>query len=325
MKTANRIFGTGLIAFGAIFPAAIASQSPVPVFRIIDFESNQVQSILHAYGGTYTDNGETANDSVTSGNSILTTFQFHDDPDSLYWVPGYSDSSSYAFKLGYQLGTVLLGCGTGCTYPPHVGVNFRFFTDSMDLSTATHLTFWAKADDSLKVDVTVGMREENPDPRYSQLFVIDTAWKKYSIELKPSADFALPSWAPERPFNVAAVEAIGFSISKGNNPDTIGNALYIDDIEIVNWEYIPPDIDVKTRGQALRRGARNLEARIAGGIAYVRIPERLAGRTGIVEAMDAQGRKLGQAAFGPQVSEVGLKLPGAGTSGAGLYFRLKAE
>lgn len=324
MKTATKSFGSALLAFGAIFPAAVSSQTPVPAYKIYDFENYQLQSKLSAYGGTYTDNGETANDSVTTGNSQLTTFPFHDHLDSVHWVAGHTDSSLSAFKLGFKLGTVLLGCGENCTYPPHVGVNFPFFSDSMNLSTATHLTFWAKAEDSLKVEVNVGMREAVPEPRYSQMFGIDTTWKKYTIELKASTVFALPSWTTARPFNVAQVNAMGFSISKGNNPDTVGNALYIDDIEIVNWEYIP-EPEVNVRGQAFRRSAGGLQARIAGGIAYVRIPERLAGRTGIVEALDAKGRKLGQAAFGPQVSEVGLKLPGAGTSGAGLYFRLMGE
>ena len=59
-----------------------------------------MQSTLGVYGGTYTDNNERANDTVTYGNSKLTTFAVSSNadsalhPDSTLWVMGHDETGS---------------------------------------------------------------------------------------------------------------------------------------------------------------------------------------------------------------------------------------
>jgi hypothetical protein len=301
------------------------SEDSIPVYTIVNFESGSVQSVLGVYGGSYADNNEKANDTVTFGNSMLTTFTFHEDPDSAMWVPGYQEGST-ALQLGYQLGTVRLGCGENCEYAPHVGVATGFSSefDPIELTGATHLTFWAKGRDSLTVNVSVGMRDSVKSPAdYSQKFVIDTTWKKYSIELKASTVFTLPNWVPQIPFDVVRVNHIAFSISKDENLNHPDNALFLDDIEIVNWvlSYVS-GIFKQGRNAAQSRGLR---ARFTGDIALVRLPAAFLGKTGVIEALDATGRKVGQAAYGPQALDVSLTVPGASAKSAGLFFRAIAK
>jgi len=301
------------------------SQDSIPIFPIVDFENMQVQSTLSNYGGSFADNSERANDTVTYGNSILTTFASNDDPDSLQWVPGHREGSLWAYKLGYQLGTVRLGCGGECTYGPHVGLAIGFSRDydPLDLTGATHVTFWAKSNDSVTVDVSIGMRDTATSPAsYSQRFIIDTTWKQYSIELKASTVFKLPDWVTPKPFDVALANAIGFSISKDDNPTHPDNALYLDDIEIVNWvytSYVEP-VGISKQNRKAQR-ADGLHARITGDVALVRLPAAFLGKSGVVEALDAAGRKVGRAAFGPQALDVSLNVPAASAKSTGLYIR----
>lgn len=313
------------LKFSALCLAVISpamSQDSVQVFKIIDFESSQIQSTLGVYGGTYADNGERANDTVTYGNSLLTTFPSHEMTDSTLWVAGRNEESFTAMQMGYQLGTVMLGCGENCEYAPHVGLAIGFSSefDPIELTGATHVTFWAKGKDSLTVNVSLGLRDSVKYPaNYSQMFVIDTTWKKYSIELKASAVFKLPAWVAPYPFDVVRVNAITFSINKGENPVHVNNALFLDDIEIVNWVYsLVSGVSKQGRNAGRNNG---LQARFTGDIALVQLPSAFRGKTGVIEALDATGRKIGQAAFGPQALDVSLKVPGASVKSTGLYFR----
>jgi hypothetical protein len=317
------IMGAAALCLMAQSPAL--SQDSIPIFPIITFDNMQVQSTLNTYGGPFADEKEFANDSVTPGNSLLTTFASHEDPDSMQFVPGHDTSSLYAFKLGYQLGTVRLGCGGTCTYAPHVGLAIGFSQnwDPLDLTGATHITFWAKADDSVKISVSIGMRDTVPAlASYAQFFTIDTTWKKYSIELKASSVFTLPNWVTPVPFDVSRANAIGFSISKDDNLAHPDNALYVDDVEIVNWVYTSW-VDPAGIAKWNRKGGRadGLRARITGDVALVRLPAALLGKSGMIEALDATGRNVGHSAFGPQAMDVSMKVPGASSKSAGLYFR----
>lgn len=308
------------LCLAVISPAM--SQDSTKVFKIIDFESSQIQSTLGVYGGTYADNGEKANDTVTYGNSLLTTFPMHENTDSTLWVPGRNEESFTALQMGYQLGTVMLGCGENCEYAPHVGLAIGFSSefDPIELTGATHVTFWAKGKDSLTVNVSLGLRDSVKYPaNYSQMFVIDTSWKKYSIELKASTVFKLPAWVTPYPFDVVRVNAITFSINKGENPVHVDNALYLDDIEIVNWE-LSFVSGVSKPGLNTGRN-HGLRARFIGDVAKVQVPAALRGKTGVIEALDASGRRIGKAAFGPQALDVSLTVPGASVKSTGLYFR----
>lgn len=314
----------GFSAFCLLAQAPALSQDTIPIYPMIDFEGMQLMSAPGNYGGTYADNNEFANDSITPGNSILTTFAAHDSLDSVQFVPGRRAESNYAFKLGYRLGTVKLGCGGECTYAPHVGLNVGFSAfEPLDLTGATHITFWAKGKDSLTMSVGIGMRDTVvSNANYSQRFVIDTTWKKYSIELKASSVFKLPEWVTPKPFVAARANSIGFSINKDDNPTRPDNALFLDDIEIVNWiytAYVEP-VGISDQSRKAQR-ADGLRARISGNMALVRLPASFLGKSGVIEALDATGRNVARATFGPQAMDVSFNVPAASAKSAGLYFR----
>src|SRR5689334_1951158 len=98
MMSSKYLSTLGVAALCALAQTPALSQDSIPIFPIITFENTQVQSTLNNYGGAFADNGELANDSVTYGNSLLTTFASHEDPDSMQFVPGHDSSSMYAFK-----------------------------------------------------------------------------------------------------------------------------------------------------------------------------------------------------------------------------------
>ncbi len=121
------------------------------------------------------------------------------------------------------------------------------------------------------------------------------------------------------PFEAARVNSISFSINRDENLGHPDNALFLDDVEIVNWtlSYVS-GIFKHGRNAAQPRG---LKASFVGNNALVRLPAAFVGKTGVIEALDMKGRKIGQAAFGPQALDVSLNLAGSSAKSAGIYFR----
>lgn len=199
-------------------------------------------------------------DRTDSGSSVITTA----DTATRYWdtttfVSGANGSAS-AVKLGFVLGATSPKCGPACTYPAMVGMGTTFASGgTVDITGATAITFWAKADTPLKVVFSVGTSDvEQAGGEFAKTLSIPTSWTKITVQLPPAADLKQPSWAKQVPFNPVNGKGLGWNISKADNPGLSTGAFYIDDLAIENWA---PPVDPS----ALRHPAVS-EHRAAGSL-----------------------------------------------------------
>lgn len=265
-------FRHGLLS-GLIFCAVGAGAAPDYV--ISDFETGQLNTPLNGFWYFFTDRNSATPVDTVFGNSTLSSvdeygFPFYDSlglPDARTFPPGRDSASRHSLKFAYSLGDRRLSCGTACTYAPYVGFGLGFSTlsDTVDLSTAAGIAFWARAEKApLVLNVSVATRDTTTNaPDYSQRLVIDTAWKRYTIELKASDVFKQPSYGARKPFVSSLVKAMNFGVNRGENDSLLAeNALYLDDLVILDWEYVDP---TGVRRVAARRASAGADLAGSGG------------------------------------------------------------
>lgn len=317
-----------LPAAGLIVSVALACFADDYV--VTDFESGQLNTPLNGYWYVFTDRNSATPVDTVFGNSVLTSFDeggfpFYDslgNPDPRTFPAGHGDGSTRALRFAYQLGDRRLSCGESCTYAPYVGFGLGFSTlaDTVDLTGAAGIAFWAKAEKApLVLNVSVGTRDTSTTaPDYSQRFVLDTAWKRCTIELKASEAFKQPAYGPRKPFNPTVVKSMNFGVNRGENDSLPENALHLDDLVILAWSWVDPT--AIPRRPARAGSAPKLALSWAGSLVRIRLPEAWAGKPGQVQAVDAAGRILGRAAFGPAMHEVALDV--GRTARQGVRFRI---
>ena len=334
------------IVLGGILSAAAAAAAPgyaAPAdtadYVMTDFESGQILGTpLNGYWYNFTDrNTATSIDSIY-GNSRLTSFDSSGFPftdslgyyDARTFPPGRSgDSASHCLRFAYALGDRKLSCGAACSYEPYVGFGMRFTTmaDTVDLTGATAISFWAKAEDSaVTVDVSVGTRDTTPNSAdYGQTFTVGPGWKQYTINLAPSGDFKQPTWAAHKTFNPKVATGVGFGINLGANKARPVNAVLIDDLVIQDWAYVDPntipDAIAAHRPAPAVGGLRAM--RTSEGLRVV-LPESYRNRGGTLQAVDARGAVRGSAEFAPHTGEAILRLTPSGGSGR-ILLRILAD
>ncbi len=337
-KLSGIILG-GLVGFSLAVGNGHAQAVPpadTTSYMVTDFESPEpLNTPLYGYWFNYTDqNSSTAVDSI-HGNSTLTSFDstgayFRDTlgyPDARTFPRGHTgDSGTHCLRFGYALGNRSLSCGGICTYPPYVGFGVTFTTnaDTLDLTGATSISFWAKADTAplalntsfATVDTTTNASD------YGQAFTIDTTWKLYSITLKPSVDFKQPSYSAHKPFELTHAKGLGFNVSAGGNAAHLVNGLLIDDVSIQNWKYVDPTITDRVRPLDPARGQGGIRIRKSGNLILVSLPEAYRHKSGSVQAVDAHGRVLARTGFAPNAGTVSLGLAGSETRKAGTFIRV---
>ena len=236
-------------------------------------------------------------DKSDSGNSVITTTDSLLIWDSTAFVSG-AEGSDGAIKLGFQFGTKNPVCGSGCTYAPQVGLGNNF---QADITGATGISFWAKADAPLKVSLGVGTTDITDNGNYSKLVSITTTWKKYTVLF---SDLAQPAWAKAFPFAPANMKSIGYSISKGDNSGVSTGALYLDNVVIEGWTYpILSDALVQSKRKAFGAGITSSQSRL-----HVPLSSSVSAKAGMLAACDAKGHTLGRAAFGKGAGYVELQL-----------------
>lgn len=315
-----------------------AGRADTADYVMSDFEAGMLDTPLWGYWYVFTDrNTATAVDTVY-GNSFLTTFDstgfpLFDTlgfPDAKTFPPGYNESSTRALRFGYSLGDRKLSCGAACLYEPYVGFGVGFTTrfDTLDLTGATGIAFWAKADSApLVMNVSVATKDSVATAAdYAKRISVDTAWKRFVIPLAAGPDFLQPTWSPKKPFRPSQVKGMGFGISRGENTGHPANAVTIDDLTILGWKFVEPDIviDPSSTRRSAMPGALRLTVTREGGRAHIRLPARYAGMRGEVEAVDASGRVRARQSFGATMSEVTLEF-GSGAVPAGIQYRVRAQ
>lgn len=341
MDGTTRIRINSLILAAALTSAAqaYAGGADTSEYMMSDFESGQILGTpLNGYWYNYTDkNTATAIDTVY-GNSRITSFDSSGFPftDSMGYydartfpVGRAGDSGTHSLRIAYALGDRKLSCGAACSYDPYIGFGMRFTTnaDTLDLTGATAITFWAKSEDStVVVDVSVGTRDTTTGASdYSQSFTIGKEWKQYEILLVTSAVFKQPAWAARKPFDPKVATGVNFGISLGANPGRPENGILVDDLAVRNWVYVDPNTipDALVRRAASDYGGGVRSRPIEGGL-RISLPEAYGMKRGRIEAVDAGGRVLGSSVFSPRMAEVDLLLPQGRSSGR-IMLRIVAK
>jgi hypothetical protein len=131
-----------------------------------------------------------------------------------------------------------------------VGMGTKLATSGgLDLTGATAITFWAKADAPAKTLFSLGTSEVKDNGKFAKLITITTSWTKYTVSLAGS-DLKQPSWAKQVAFNPKECVDLAWSVSKGDNAGMAGGAVYLDHIAVSNWE--PPVEPISVRRQQRR-------------------------------------------------------------------------
>lgn len=342
----NRLSGLcAAIALGTCLPALAATSPNVDTADYVmnDFDSFSKNTNLGGYWFSFTDNGSATAIDTIFGNSSLTAW---DAPDQFtfdtlgnlnrnVFPQGHGgDSTDNALRFGFKLGDRMLSCGGTCTYPAYVGFGLSFkSSDTVDLSAAAGVAFWAKADTApLTFNVSINTRDTTTGAaEYSQTFKLDTTWKLYVIKLVVSDSFKQPDWSPKKPFVASRATGMGFGMNAGDNALHKTNAMWIDDLVIQKWKYVEPEIPVDTTPipDAIFSKAKHQDRRF--GIQWaesglrVRLPSSYEGQSGRVQALDSRGRILSESSFHAQSKEVTLPLASRNAGLGSLHFRVIAE
>lgn len=244
-------------------------------YIMTDFEGSPLGTPLGGFWFFYTDmNTATVIDTVF-GNSRITSLDSSLQPlyDSAYnydvktFPAGRTgEPGSRALRFAFELGDRPLSCGEACTYEPYVGFGmaFSWMPDTVDLTGATAISFWAKSEgDTVVTNVSLTLKDTiSGSADYAQIFKISgPEWKQYTMKLEPSEDLKQPDWAVAKPFNLAHAAGLGFNVNRGQNPVDTAGAIQIDDIVIENWQYHYPDNDaIRSRPRtAAGRGGWRLQ------------------------------------------------------------------
>jgi hypothetical protein len=312
-------------------------------FNMTDFENFNKQTSFGGYWFTWTDGTVATAIDTVYGNSSLTAFDapgmsFYDSVGNLnreVLPAGHTgDTTTTALRFGYKLGNRSLSCGTACVYPPFVGFGCGFRTNSqtLDLTGAAGIAFWAKADSAPSVVSATVTTIDTADPaaeNYSQKFSLDTTWKLYTLKLVATDSFKLPDYVVvKKPFLRASVKGIAFSFNLGDNASHPVNAMRIDDLVIQKWKYVEPPIPEDTIPIAIRTVAssdRRFGVLKTGDGWRVRLPSIYAGQHGRVEALDAKGRVIAMAPFEARAHEVTLRLAARSAARNTIHFRVIAS
>jgi hypothetical protein len=116
-------------------------------------------------------------------------------------------------------------------------------TSSIDLTGATSVTFYIKADAATVVDFAVLTKEVTDFAYYHQTVPVTTAWQKVTVALGTGlGGLAQPVWSKlPVPFNLKSVTKLQWQMHTDNVTNPTG-VIYLDDIYITNYTYVPFDM-----------------------------------------------------------------------------------
>ncbi len=208
-----------------------------------DFEGASNQNKFLGYWFFY-------NDVDDGGNSVVNNSEPTDDGQLLF-SGGYGegrDGSEHAAVLDYTMGDTEPSCGATCTFGQFVGVGTGLHPEvdnggMLDISTATKLTMWMKAsapDMVVRVEVATG--DITDHGMFRSEFPLTTEWALYEIDFSDVLNFAQPTWAePVEAFAKDMVQKIQWQISMDYKTNPMEGILYIDDVVIEDYIWVPPN------------------------------------------------------------------------------------
>ena len=272
-----------------------SQNSYVDTCRGAEFKSeNMFQSYWYVYddnpkspdfAGVWTDSTGFI-DSLDGGNSRVTNFTKKDIKEYEEFhmtAEGGPNTSAYSAKIAWKFGDTLPHWGQKETevYGCYVGLGTGLISEgnTLNLTEATKISYWAKASDTITVNFQVGTAQ-GTFKEYGTFYGIDhkiiPGWNQYFVYLREKdptnpndsnylyqpkwaiddiANMILP-WETEQhavlPLNTFVCTQLGWSIGGAGeeghvnkNWHTLPGTLWVDDIEIENYTWHPEDACVE--------------------------------------------------------------------------------
>lgn len=241
-------FTHGLMLAAVMMPVALRAQ----VKSVLDdYEAGTNQNKFLAYSFFYDDSkdkGATVINSATKDGVDATGANvWKVDPVKSFGEG--ANASTKSIKLDFTYGATKPTCGTACTYGQMAGFGTQFVagTDAgevLDLTSATNITFWAKADAPMIMRVEIATKPVTNYGYHLYFANLTTTWTQFTVPLVEGLDFAQPDWAAKadpQVFNKAQVQKIQFAISADDNATLKAGIVNIDDIVVNGYKWTPPE------------------------------------------------------------------------------------
>lgn len=229
----------GILTAAVLMPIAVnaaAGDSAV----VDDFESGTNQNKFLAYTFYYNDSKDGGNTVIASAKASGAELLY----DAALSVGEGAGGSAKALKLEFTFGSVKpKGCGGTCAYGNMAGMGTGFVADGqvLNMTGATAISFWAKASANMAMRVEIATEGVKDFGYHMNAPQLTPTWTKITIPLIEGPDLQQPTWAEEVPFDLTKMQKIQFAISADDNPSTLtGGTVYIDDIVVHGYKWVPP-------------------------------------------------------------------------------------
>lgn len=156
---------------------------------------------------------------------------------------GYPDGTGNAAELHFRFGTVKPGTPPD-TYDNNVSMNCPLGADDalLNLTGAQSITFQAKADKALQVEMILPTANITDYAYYTALIHVGTAWTEYTIKLATGAGgLTRRNFGVNQPLDLAQAQAVGWEVNKGKNGAITEATLWIDDVSIQAYTFVAPE------------------------------------------------------------------------------------
>ncbi len=241
--------GAWLLA-GALAGALSAHGAATAVSVLDDFEAGSNQNKFQGYSYFYADGADNGTSQVLSSIAGPGKNELLVDPAKSFDA---GNGSSKALLLDFKYGaTQPVACGGTCPYGQMVGFGTQLIagTDpiggatagkTLDMTGATAITFSAKASVLMKVRVEITTTDVTDYGFHRGEVTVNTTWGDQVVMLTPGlGGINQPPWALAVPFNAAKVQKLQFQISADDNPTLTEGKLWLDDIKVSGFNWVPP-------------------------------------------------------------------------------------
>lgn len=190
----------------------------------------------------YADRDDNGNSTIINGELVPGTINFYTvTPTQGQGNP--AGTSGNGMVMEFQFGDREPGRGSS-SWGQTVGIrtDLSYIEDgARDISGATHVTFYAKASKRMSVRFMVPITTVDDFAYHQTTVTVDTVWAQEVIQLN---GLVQPSWGARRVFDPALVQRLQWEITVDNNSSLEGGKLWLDDIEIVPFNGLAPEIVV---------------------------------------------------------------------------------
>lgn len=238
----------GSLILAGLMTAALSAKAQTGAL-LDNFEAGSNQNKFLGYTYYYDDSKDGGNSIVASAVPGLIKGELLFDATKS--IGEGAEGSTKSLKLEFTYGSIKpKGCTGTCAYGNMVGVGTQLVpgTDNgkvIDLTTATSITFMAKATVAMKLRVEVTTTNIEDYGFYRAEPTVGTTWAPVTFLLEPGlGGVARPAWAetatPGLLFDKTKVQKLQFQVSADDNATLTAGTLWIDNIVVGGYNWVPP-------------------------------------------------------------------------------------